>query len=96
MLLKFFEGGVCVWVIIAVAMLISIALETSPQITFKWHQIGRTHRTKEITNYLVPKMSIELITSPLLNSSAQKNHSTSSLTLMNINIIKKTQIFLVS
>ena len=40
-----------------------------------------------MTNCLVTNMPIELVTStPQLNSSAQKNHSSGSLTLMNINI----------
>ena len=40
-----------------------------------------------MTNCLVIKMPIQFVTStPPLNSSAQKNHSSGSLTLMNIKI----------
>jgi hypothetical protein len=41
-----------------------------------------------MTKGLVTKIPIELVTStPPLNSSAQKNHSSGSLTLMNIKIM---------
>jgi hypothetical protein len=39
-----------------------------------------------MTNYLVMKMLIQLVTSTPLKSSAQKNHSSGSLTLINIKI----------
>ena len=55
---------------------------------------GNVHMTSDqlkmqamMTNCLVIKMPIQFVTSaPPLNSSAQKNHSSGSLTLMNIKI----------